>query len=127
MNTRHYKPGQRLNSAAEVMQALLDGQKVRSSELSISDHLHLVNGSVVWGSGSNAYVSTHWLGNGTWYIYTPPKRKVKTTRWFAVTAEKVQGDEVSWSGCFSSPEDARYYYPNALAYVKAECEVEVSE
>lgn len=117
-----YTPGQKLNNAAEAMQALLDGQKIRISDF--DDYFHLVNGEIkdrykrIFNPDLSAPLNP-------WTIYTPPKRTVKSERWFAVAEGWRDSNELMWSGGFYTENEARHAYPNAHAYVKAECEVEV--
>ena len=112
-----WTPGQRLNSAAEVMQALLDGERLANSAFG-DEPIFLENGKTTRFISVNAY---------GWRIYTPPKRKVKSERWFAVAEPWGDPNDLMWSGPFLSREEAFKAYPLALDYVKAECEVEIDE
>mgnify|MGYP001809777282 CR=1 FL=1 len=122
-SVRTYTPGQLLNSAAEVMQALLDGEKI-VGEWILMEHdeayRHLVDGHIVNKGGSRCSPNFY-TEAGSWIIYAP-KRKVKTERWFAVFQD---AGGPGWSIPFPTEERAKGMYPNALAYVRAECEVEV--
>ncbi len=110
-----YTPGQLLNNAAEVFEALFAGEKITAG----AGYLQLIEGHLKdeFGSAGNAY-----LGNHGWKIYQP-KRKIKTERCFAIIPHYK---DVAWV-LFKSEQEVKNAYPNALAYVKAECEVEVNE
>ena len=59
-----------------------------------------------------------------------PKRKgrrVTSQRWFAVFESAYQKDGVKWKGPRTTKALSQQEFPNALAYVKAECEVELSD
>jgi hypothetical protein len=119
MNARQYIPGQRLNSTAEVMQALLDKQRLG---LSSNGFIELMEDGEIYDSEGYQWVGDNLVNRSTpWSIYTPPKRKVKTSMWFAI----IRLDY--WSKGYSSMAEASYYWPNALTYMKAECEVEGDE
>ena len=70
------------------------------------------------------------LNNGPFTIHVPPKpkKKVKSERWFAVQSwdSEWAKDNIAWY-IFYTKEEAQERYPNALAYVKAEVEVEIDE
>lgn len=113
-----YSPGQRLNTAAEVMQALLDGETLEQDGCPFLLNSH---GDVQRPDG---LVVTLIVQADT-KIYSPPKRKIVSTRWFAVLPLDVGfSDKLVWVSA-DSEEQARRREPNALAYVKAEVEVEV--
>jgi hypothetical protein len=120
-----WAPGQRLNSAAEVMQALLDGQILNQG----FKPFHMRKDGKFYFLDDNEPIAVHLSSKNLdeTHIYTPPKRKVKSERWFAVFQNDYDTDGVSWSGPYSSKTEVGIHYPNALAYVKAECEVEVDE
>ncbi len=110
-----YTPGQLLNNAAEVFEALLAGEKITAG----AGYLQLIKGHLKdeFGSAGNAYLS-----NPGWKIYQP-KRKIKTERWFAIIPHYK---DVAWV-LFKSGQEAKNAYPDALAYVKAGREVEIDE
>jgi hypothetical protein len=116
-----WAPGQRLNSAAEVMQALLDGKLIEDD---LGDVLQLHNGFLV-DQHDNRYGLN--LVTRSYCVYAPPKRKVKSERWFAIRKGRAMDDTLYWGYGGETEEGVREAYPNALAYVKAECEVEVDE
>jgi hypothetical protein len=123
MNTRKYTPGQRLNSAAEIMVALLDRQTVVDNE---GRTAKVVDCEIVNQDGLLYATILHRFKDGV-FIYTPPKRRVKSERWFAVVPCKHTHDGLLWQGIFPTEAQARAVYPNALAYHCATVEVEVSE
>jgi hypothetical protein len=66
----NWKPGQRLNTAAEVMRALLDGEDVTDN---VGNTFRLMNGMVCSRCGTRTFMAN----KIPFTIYTPPKRKVK--------------------------------------------------
>lgn len=122
--TTKRQPGQRLNSAAEVMQALLDGEKLQHLEWAKGEYVHLCGDMFCNQTGNQFWP---YIYDTDWLIYTPPKRKVKSERWFAVVKDEMSlhcEDGLRWPVANSEAE-ARREYPNALTYVQATCEVEV--
>ena len=121
--SRTYTPGQRLNTAKEVMQALLDGQKVRRSNWFPLSYVHLVDGHLVTREGEEGSLVV--FEADECFIYTRPKRKVKSERWFAIAHLWKDSVDLAWSGSFMTEAEAKHAYPNALAYYCATVEVEV--
>ena len=116
-----YAPGQRLTSAEEVMQALIGGQKIqRKGDWCDNSYVQLQGDEIVDQSG-NSYPIKYFRN---FHIYTPPKRKVKSERWIAVSQDKGWMGGIFWES-FHSEADARRACPNALAYVRAETEAEI--
>jgi hypothetical protein len=99
------------------MRALLDGQILNQG----AKPFHLrQDGKFYFLSESEpltVYLSSKYLDET--YISTPPKRKIKTTRWFAI----IEPDR--WSRMFMSETEARHYWPGALTYHCATAEIEV--
>lgn len=117
-----WEPGQEL-TAQEALRALADGQKI-SKTLWISDidFVYLGPNSKIICANGSTYSPYSWDG---FQIYDPPKRKVKSERWFATIADQHVSDGVRWVGPYLTNGDAVRHWPDALAYVKAEVEVEV--
>lgn len=119
-----YTPGQRLNTVAEVFAAL--EARHRLSYDGTDGFIYMgSSGSNFDQNGIETGLFLHAGKVNKWSIYTPPKRKVKSERWFAVVADQYNSDSVSWRGPYLVEAETRDYHPNALTYVKAECEVEV--
>lgn len=115
-----YTPGQRLNSAAEVIDALRDGQKLSYPS---GRWFHLREDGHVYGQDGKRHTPNLLNPYSPWHIYTPPKRKVKSERWFAITSGP-KADQFEWWN-FSSEQDAKKFVPNAIAYHYTTVEVEV--
>lgn len=124
-----YIPGQKLNSAAEVMQALLDGQYIVIGNDVIYSAIGLVDGSFKFMTGGLAGKGADpCVGSAPWYVYTPPKRKITSTRWVAITRLPGATEGVFWErSYFYSEESARKQYPRALAYHCVTVEVFVDD
>lgn len=118
-----WTPGKRLDSAAEVMQALLDGERIALDFWRPECFVQLKDKKLIDEVGKDYRLDFYDFYD--WYIYTPPKRKVKSERWFAVHKDQSCEDGVSWRGPYVIEAAAKRENPNALAYVRTECEVEV--
>lgn len=119
-----WTPGQKLNSVAEVMQALLDQQILFSGY----KPFQLREDGKFYFLGEDRPIAVHLSSSDIdeTYIYSPPvpKRKIRTERWFAVYEPKWLPDP-TWEGIYLTEDEARKACPNALTYVRAEWEGEV--
>jgi hypothetical protein len=121
----NWKPGQRLNTAEEVMQALLDGQKIHPiwHPPGSTYYLHLVDGELRTRTG--AETSNDICDPRKYCIYTPPKRKV--TREVTVWVNVYPDDDYR---VFNNKSNAEFFTEDALAVAVPHTltiEVEVSE
>lgn len=119
--TPKYTLGQELHTEAGAWRALLNGQKICRPSWGPDEFIRLVDDRLVDESG-DSFSDT--LIN--YVIYTPPKRKIKSERWFAVWSGLYQtADKNMWSEAYESEAAVRRQYPGpGMTYVRAECEVE---